>query len=117
MLDQSELNTLKTNDKLEHFLLISSFNVKNTKTGKQYLDMTLRDRSIELNAKMWSNFETFVEQAFIGSVVKVLGVIDEYNEQPQIKIDRIRLATEKDSVSPIDFLPNLLVHSRKWRWN
>ena len=75
MLDQSELNTLKTNDKLEHFLLISSFNVKNTKTGKQYLDMTLRDRSIELNAKMWSNFETFVEQAFIGSVVKVLGVI------------------------------------------
>jgi 3'-5' exoribonuclease len=105
MLDQSDLINLKINEKIEHFLLLSSFNLRNTKTGKQYLDMSLRDKSAELNAKMWSNFEKFIEKAKIGAVVKVLGTMDEFNGKPQIKVENIRFAKAEENILPMDFLP------------
>ena len=105
MNDQKDLNSLSTKDKLEHFLLLSGMVVKSTKTGKEYLDLELRDHTVVRNAKMWANFDSFLPKAKVGSVVKVQGVLDEFNNQPQIKIDRIRLATSDDDVSPADFLP------------
>jgi len=105
MADQISLNLLKVKDKLEHFLLLTHITVKSTKTGKEYLDLELRDHTVSLNAKMWGNFESFLPIAKIGSVVKILGILDEFNNQPQIKIDRIRIATEDEKVTPADFLP------------
>lgn len=105
MLNQTELNKLKTKDKLEHLLLLTSLSVKTTKAGKEFLDIELRDKSASLNAKMWDNFEKFKDDAKPGMVVKILGSMDEFNNQPQIRIDRIRLAVEKDNAVPSDFLP------------
>ena len=105
MLNQIELSKLKVKDKLEHFLLLTSLSAKTTKAGKEFLDLELRDKSASLNAKMWDNFEQFVLNAKIGSVVKILGTMDEFNNIPQIKIDRVRLASEKENISPSDFLP------------
>lgn len=105
MNDQSNLSSLKVNDKLEHFLLLTNFALKNTRTGKEYLDMELRDQSASLNAKIWSNFESFLPTAKIGAIVKVLGKVDEFNNQLQIKVEKIRIANENDGVSPSDFLP------------
>jgi 3'-5' exoribonuclease len=105
MKDQKDLNLLSVKDKLEHFLLLSGIVVKSTKTGKEYLDLELRDHTAVRNAKMWANFDSFLPNAKVGSVVKILGVLDEFNNQPQIKIDRIRLSTADDHVSPADFLP------------
>jgi 3'-5' exoribonuclease len=106
MLNQTELSKLKLKDKLEHFLLLSSFSIKTTKTGKEFLDLELRDKSTSLNAKMWDNFENFKTEAKTGMVVKILGTMDEFNNIPQIKIDRIRSAVENDKVVPSEFLPN-----------
>lgn len=105
MVDQKSLASLQVKDKLEHFLLLSAITVKSTKTGKEYLDLILRDHTVSLNAKMWSNFDSFLPDAKAGSIVKILGTLDEYNNQPQIKIDRIRLAVDNDKVGPQDFLP------------
>jgi len=105
MLEQKKLNELNKNDQIKHYLLLTKLDVKNTKNGKQYLDLELRDASVMLNAKMWSNFEKFLESANEGSVVKVLGTLDEFNNQPQIKIERIRNITKEDNVSIDDFLP------------
>lgn len=105
MIDQVQLNSLNVKDKLEHFLLLTGLFVKSTKTGKEYLDLELRDNSAVRNAKMWGNFETFLPQAKTGMVVKILGSLDEFNGQPQIKVDRIRVSNPKDNVTPGDFLP------------
>lgn len=105
MIDQPKLSSLKVKDKLEHFLLLTGLSVKSTKTGKQYLDLELRDNSATRNAKMWGNFESFLPEAQPGIVIKMLGALDEFNGQPQIKIDRIRVSTQEDNVSPSDFLP------------
>ncbi len=105
MLEQKKLNELNKNDQIKHYLLLTKLSIKSTKNGKQYLDLELRDASVMLNAKMWSNFEKFLETAKEGSIVKVLGILDEFNNQPQIKIERIRNITKEDNVSIDDFLP------------
>lgn len=105
MLDQKELSSLKVKDNLEHFLLLTNLSVKTTKAGKEFLDLELRDQSMSLNAKMWDNFESFISEAKAGMVVKILGTMDEFNNQRQIKIDRIRAAVVKDNISPYAFLP------------
>ncbi len=102
---QIKLSKLKTTEKIKHYLLLVKLVVKTAKSGKQYLDLQLRDDSLSLNAKMWANFETFLLAAKEGSIVKVLGTIDEFNNQPQIKIDRIRNISAEDNVSIDDFLP------------
>ena len=58
MLSQKKLNTVKKGDQVEHYLLVSNCISKTTKNGKEYLDLTLRDESTDINAKMWSNFES-----------------------------------------------------------
>ena len=105
MLEQKKLNELKKDEKIKHYLLLTKVTVKNTKSGKQYLDLELRDDSVSLNAKMWDNFESFLPTAQEGTIVKVLGTLDEFNNQPQIKIERIRNITKDDDVSVDDFLP------------
>ncbi len=108
MLNQEKLVALSVNDKIDHFLLLTNFAVKTTKAGKQYLDLELRDESVSLNSKMWDNFDSFISDVKIGNIVKVTGKLDEFNNQPQIKIDRIRIATTDDKVGVDDFLAKSL---------
>ena len=105
MLEQKSLKSLATKDKVEHFLLLTNFSVKSTKAGKEYLDLELRDQSILINAKMWDGFQSILQSLRPGTVVKVLGSMDEFNNQPQLKIERMRAALKEDSVSTSDFLP------------
>lgn len=105
MLDQKSLKLLKTKDKLEHFFLLTAFAVKSTKAGKEYLDVILRDESLSVNGKMWDGFQSVISSLKSGMVVKILGTLDEFNNQPQIKIERMRIALKEDDVSPSDFLP------------
>lgn len=105
MLEQKSLKSLDTKDRVEHFLLVTNFSVKSTKAGKEYLDLVLRDQSIVINAKMWDGFQTILPSLSQGIVVKILGVMDEFNNQPQLKIERIRAALMDDKVTASDFLP------------
>jgi 3'-5' exoribonuclease len=105
MLEQKSLKSLATKDKVEHFLLLTNFSVKSTKAGKEYLDLELRDQSILINAKMWDGFQSIIQSLSPGIVVKILGTMDEFNSQPQLKIERIRSAVKEDNVSTADFLP------------
>ncbi len=105
MLEQKKLNELKVNDKILHFLLMTSFSVKTTKSGNKFLDLQLQDQSANYNAKMWANFDSFILTAKEGMVVKIQGTLEEFNNQPQIKIEKIRAASDEDKVYPSDFLP------------
>jgi len=105
MINQTKINQLKNQDKVEHFLLLTSVALKSAKTGKNYLDLDLRDETLAINGKMWSGFESVYDKLKPGTVVKILGSVDEFNNQLQIKIDRIRNANENDKVYAEDFLP------------
>ncbi len=105
MLKQKELSKLKTGEPVKHFLLLNKIETKTTKANKSYLNLELRDKSAVYPAKVWDNFEDFLARAKEGDIVRVEGVIEEFNNQPQIRILSIDLARESDNVSQKDFLP------------
>lgn len=105
MLNQKELNQLDRGEQIDHFLLVKKCEIRTTKTNKQYLFLELGDKSVSLNANLWEGFENFYKTVVPGDVVKVAGVMDEFQGTPQIKIYSIKKAAAADNVLPSDFLP------------
>ncbi len=105
MKNQKKLLELKTGDQIDHYLLVSKLEVKTARNNRQFLDLVLRDESVSYSAKMWDNFFTFVKDAKEGSVVKVTGKLELFNNLPQIKVFEIRITDGTDNVFPEDFLP------------
>ncbi len=111
MVDQVELLELKKGDPVDHFLLIRKFEARSTKAGKDYLSLELGDKSVSLSANVWSDtagFQSIFKKGKTGDIVKVSGVIDEFNNQPQIKVSSIRFAEPSDNVTPQDFIAKSL---------
>jgi 3'-5' exoribonuclease len=105
LLNQPELNTLVTNDKVDHYLLIKRWDVRSTRSGNDFLSTELGDKTTSINANVWEGFSEIVSKGKVGDVVKVKGTIEEYQGTLQIRVSSILLATSKDEVSPKDFLP------------
>lgn len=104
-MDQPELNTLVKNDRIDHFLLIRKLELRNTKSGNDFLSMELGDKSTSMNANVWEGFSELAAGGKVGDVVKVTGTVEEYQGALQIRVASIRLALDKDNVKPQDFLP------------
>lgn len=108
MLNQVELLQLKKGDKIDHYLMIKKFDARSTKTGKDFLSLELGDKSVSVAANVWSDTSGFPElfqHGKTGDVVKVKGILDEFNERPQIKVTSIRFTETEDNINASDFLP------------
>jgi len=105
MIQQKELNTLSAGDKVNHFVLLNKLEIKTARNNKPYLNIVVSDKSASVSGKMWDGFDDFILNAKEGNVIKILGVIEDYLGQVQLKIEKIRLAIESDNVVPGDFLP------------
>ena len=99
------LKEIDGNGTVEGFVLVKSCDKKTAKKGSMFLDLRLADKSGEINAKVWD----FHEGAFLpeaNSIVKVRGVISEYNGTPQLRVDRIRAKWDNDNVDMADIIPS-----------
>lgn len=99
------LKEIDGNGTVEGFVLVKNCDKKTAKNGSIFLDLHLADKSGEINAKMWD----FREGAFLpeaNSIVKVRGVISEYNGTPQLRVDRIRAKWDNDNVDMSDIIPS-----------
>lgn len=105
MLDQKELNEFAIGEEITLFLIVNKCEVKTAKNGKLFLNLELRDKSLALPSKVWDNADSYAKKIKEGTIVKIAGQIEEFNGAPQIKLDQIRVAQEKDNVKPEDFLP------------
>jgi 3'-5' exoribonuclease len=104
MPQQKLLKELRPGDDLNHFLLLAKLDQKKTRTNKDYLDLQLKDSSAAISAKIWDNFSEFLLGAEDGNVVKVEGNVEEFNNQNQVKVKRIRVSNPDDNVSPDQFM-------------
>lgn len=105
MPDQKRLNELSLGDEFTAFLIVTKAEIKTAKSGNHFLNLELRDQSAALPAKVWSNFENIFDKVKEGVIVKVAGLVEEYNGILQIRVEKIRTANEKDNVTSDDFLP------------
>ncbi|MEA1975299.1 MAG: OB-fold nucleic acid binding domain-containing protein [Bacillota bacterium] len=95
-MDNVRIKDFKVSDNITSIYLLSGFNVKTSSSNKLYLDLTLQDKSGEINAKLWNIKNNEHEEFKAGDVVKVKGTVTSFKESLQFKIGKIRLATKDE---------------------
>lgn len=99
-MQNTPVSQLTKDTRYDGFLLVRSAEQRAASNGSRYLDMTLGDRTGEINAKLWDGAHA---PPAAGSVVRVRGQLHEYNGRLQLRVERIRLSTEEDNV-PLESL-------------
>ena len=84
--------------------VVAAKQVRPRKTGELYLQLTLADRSGQLDAKMWDNVADVIEAFDQDDFVKVKGLINRYNNRIQFTVHKLR-KLEENEIDFADFLP------------
>lgn len=95
---------IDNNGLVEGFCIIKSVDRKTTAKGDSYLDMMLGDSEGEINAKLWRYSKELHGEYTANELIKIRGIISEYNGTDQLKIERIRHSTPEDNVCISDFV-------------
>ena len=88
-MDQIAVAAFEKDLKFEGFLLVRTSEQRSSSNGSKYLDMTLCDRTGEMNAKMWDGTVTPPK---VGGVIKVRAQVTEYNGRLQLRVSKVREA-------------------------
>ena len=84
---------LKSGDNVLQFFELRSKEPRKTRSGQDYLDLTLGDATGAVSGKMWPESVRKWGQDFNpGDIVKVEGRVEAYRERPQLVVDKIRRA-------------------------
>ncbi len=95
MLNQQKVSDFNKDDRFEGFLLVRSAEKRTGSTGNPYLDLTISDNSGDINAKVWN---TTQEPPQVGTVIKLRGVVTEFNGRLQFRVEKFRDAVPSDEV-------------------
>lgn len=98
---------------VEAFCVIKSCEKKTSSKGDCYLDLTLSDKSGEINAKLWSYSEYEHGEYAADDFIKVRGTLSKYQGADQLRIDRIRPVLPSDDVVIDDFVQTSLYSGEK----
>lgn len=104
-MDAKKIKDLQSGDIIQKFFLIKSADSKTTSNNKSYLDLTLMDQTGEINAKIWDSSDDDQAQYHPNALVKIRGVVSEWQNKLQLKIEKIRLAADEDQLNIGDFVP------------
>lgn len=96
------LAEIKRDDRFEGYLIVRSAEQRASANGKNYLDMTLADKTGSINAKMWDGT---VQPPLAGSIVKVRATGNEFNGRMQLRVEKIRAAESRDTVDMSTLIP------------
>lgn len=87
-------------------------NVVNGKTNKApYLSIIFQDNSGTIDAKLWAATPEQIETITTGKVVRVVGDAIKYNDNVQLKINRIEVISDKES-EQVKYLKSAPVSSK-----
>ncbi|MCL1791763.1 MAG: OB-fold nucleic acid binding domain-containing protein [Peptococcaceae bacterium] len=86
------------------FALVVTVETKETREGAAYLQLLLGDRSGQVAGVLWDMKDQDVEGIEVGSLVKVRGVMGEWQGKKQLRIQKIRLSQSTDDLDASDFV-------------
>ncbi|MEE8149572.1 MAG: OB-fold nucleic acid binding domain-containing protein, partial [candidate division Zixibacteria bacterium] len=101
----TKIKDFEVEDIITGFFAVRRKDVRDFVRG-QFLSMELGDSTGRIAAVMWEPDQFALAELETGLVVKAKGVITEYNNKKQFKIDRLRLA-QKDEYT----IEDILAHS------
>ncbi len=89
---------------LECFALVKSCEKKSAKNGTHFLDMVLSDKDGEVTAKLWDFHDDVQILPEVNTIIKVRGMLQQYNGNDQFIIQRIRNINGSDEIKISDFV-------------
>ncbi len=101
------IKELRKDMEITDFFMVKSSAIKTGANGKQYLDITLGDKTGEVSAKKWDVSEgeqPALVQIKEKDIVKIKGIVTEWAGQLQLRVQRIRLAAPEDEQVMGDFV-------------
>lgn len=101
------IKDLRKDQEITEFFMAKTSAIKVGSNGKQYLDITLGDKTGEISGKKWDVSDSEYP-ALIGikdkDIVKIKGIIVEWAGQLQIRVQRVRIAEATDEQKMMDFV-------------
>ena len=95
---------LQIGQAVQGFYLMKDIRIRVSSAGSPYLSARISDITGVMDAKVW-NYSGPISESDNGKVVLLQGEVTEFNRALQMKIDRIRLAAEKDNYNIEDLIP------------
>lgn len=84
------LNELPHGGEVTLLAVVTEKDLRPKKNGGTYLHIRLADRTGELDAKVWEHPEEIASTFEREQVVKVRGILEQYNDKPQLIVTKIR---------------------------
>jgi 3'-5' exoribonuclease len=91
------IEDLKVGDKVDSYFRISSVDKRTKKDGNAFLSLQLMDKTGKIPAKVWNNAERFFKIIVPGDIYKLNGMVNEFMNKKEIKVDGIRALTSSDA--------------------
>ncbi len=83
------LKDIQNNENIKDFYLLSKKEILVDKNGRNYLAVTISDKSGSINGKMWDIGDRIFSEIAEGDIVYIEGKVDKFKDNLQIKIELI----------------------------
>ena len=95
----------QNDENLDLFVLIKTADVRIAKNGKQVIAFTFQDQSGQIGGKYWDASDEDVAKFTAGQVIHLQGKRELYQNNPQVKIYKLRLTTGDEPQTIDQFIP------------
>ncbi len=102
---EKKISEFVVGEEIQSFFVIKALNIKTSSNNKKYLDLTLADKTGEVNAKLW-DVKEITDDYKEGKLIKIRGHVTSWQNQMQLKITKIRPVNEEDDVQIVDYVPS-----------
>lgn len=103
---EKRIADIAAGDEVQGFFLIRECSPRVSSGNKLYLDIQLMDGTGEMNAKYWEAQEADVQAYVPGTIVKLRGVVQLFQNKLQLRISKLRPTVETDGVRTETFVPS-----------
>lgn len=101
------ISDLRKDQEVTEFFMAKTLAIKVGSNGKQYLDITLADKTGEISGKKWDVSDAeyqSLKEIEDKSIVKIKGIVTEWAGQLQLRVQRIRVAVPEDEQEMKEFV-------------
>ncbi|NLA84350.1 MAG: HD domain-containing protein [Clostridiales bacterium] len=101
---QRQIITFAKGETVQGYYLLKSMTLKTSNNNNRYYDLIISDQTGEINGKIWDPDMVEGTEITEGIVVKIRGLVNEWQGQLQLKVERIRKTNAGDNINVEDFI-------------
>lgn len=108
-----QLFDYQNDEAVDLFVLIKTADVRIAKNGKQFIAFTFQDQSGQISGKYWDASDSDIAKFTAGQVIHLQGKRELYQNNPQIKIYKLRETTADEPQAVEQFVPKAPVQTEQ----